>query len=999
MARMIAYYGGTRRERNRVVFDRAVQRQARPEADFVYLVGNRHRRRQLEQIYLEAHPSCFDVPILTFRGLIGLFVRDSGLRPPLSDAARLLILEEIADSRSTTRKAGAERSRKLLWGVSRGIARLKEQNILEPELLALPPGDGLKDHVFDELAFCFSRYQARLEKLGVEDWSGQQALVYRGLLTGSVRLPGRLAASRSLVVEGFSDMTPVEHSILRRLLDAVEELVVSTDLEPGAAETQGHKRFDQMRIFLSHPGLEWRSIPEPEPEVRPRVIRLPGSEDESVWAAQKVAGLGCGIRPRVAIVSTRPEIYRQQLTSALARRGVEVGEARGVSAAACSYVGLLEDYLSLMLDRFPRRPLFDFLNQPRLSTGLTSEDLDGIEKWAVACNVREGFRNWSIHFPAQVSKALDGLPEDSPGSASGIRPALAAFANLMCRLNIGVERRSPSRWLALLEQRLWPLLRPLPADDPARVRRENLIVQRFVREIELLDAQYREPLALHRFGRCVKVLSESMFLEVGLDAPRCILARPQEVEHLEVDVLIWLGLTEREFFPHVAGSARAEDASCDPSSSTWEEQVTEQRSLFGWMRGQASSSVIYTVPGRVFGAPSLVSPLLRGLPVEESSPSLPLGAPDPAVRDNVERGSRALVSRERRSASVFDGVLTSPETLRIVREKLAKGNRVLVSPSLLEDYMSCGFRFLVEHCLDLEESWTPEPDGSQLGALVHRVLHRFMKDTDTPGRLDRGPWERRASERLYNLLEEELESRPLRQTHQEGLTRLVQEDFLRAGLRPGDATRGVFSDFLLHQSRWLRHHRVEALEKKLDRLYLGNATLDSGQAEIFLAGAVDRVDRSSRGLVIIDYKSGKVPLGRLYQGWGFQLPLYYLLVRHHYREEVDAAFFFHIEPPLEARPAAVGLPDGDQRGWTILAESYRDLALEAAEAMLSGKFPVTLVGPAQAGCGECNFRDICRMDPARVERLRDSGHFPTARPVLAGGQWVGRRETSPQGVG
>ena len=278
------------------------------------------------------------------------------------------------------------------------------------------------------------------------------------------------------------------------------ELVVSTDLEPGAPEAQGPKRFGQMRIFLSHAGLEWRSIPEPEAEVRPRVVRLPGTEDEAAWAAQEVAGFECQIRTRAAILSTRPEIYRRQLTSALARRGVEVGEARGVSAAACSYVGLLEDYLSLMLDRFPRRHLFDFLNHPRLSTGLTAEDLDGIEKWAVACDVREGLRNWSIHFPAQVSKALDGLPEDSPASASGIRPALAAFANLMCRLNIGVERRSPSRWLALLEQRLWPLLRPLPAMTPARVRRENLIMQGFVREIELLDAQYREPLALHRFG-------------------------------------------------------------------------------------------------------------------------------------------------------------------------------------------------------------------------------------------------------------------------------------------------------------------------------------------------------------------------------------------------------------------------------------------------------------------------------------------------------------------
>ena len=549
MARLIACYGGTRRERNRVVFDRAVQRQA----DFVYLVKSRHRRRQLELIYLEKHPFCFDIPILTFRGLIGLLMEDTGFRPPLSEAARLLLLEEIIHSWKTTRAANAEHSSGLLGRISRGIARLKEQNILDPELLALSSGQRSEGLVSDELVWCFSRYQVRLADLGVEDWWGQQALVYRGLLTGAIRLPDRLAASRSLVVEGFSDMTPVEHSILRHLRDAFDELVVSTDLKPGPADEKESARFNEMRSFLSNPDLEWRSVPAPE--TRPRVVCLPTAEDEATWVAEKIAGLERQTRPRVAIVSSRPELYRLELTSALAGRGIELAEARGASPAASTNLGLLQDYLKLILERFPRQHLFDFLNHPRLSTGLTSEDLNGIEKWAIACNVREGFRNWSIDFPARVLKALENLPDDSPFSISGI----------------------------------------------------------------------------------------------------------------------------------------------------------------------------------------------------------------------------------------------------------------LVSPSLLEDYMRCGFRFLAEHCLDLEkESWTQQLDGPELGALLHRVLHRFMKDLEPPGLPDAGNWDRLAAGRLQGLLEAELGSWPLRETRKESLTWTIQEEFLRAGLEPGDAMRGVFSDFLLHQSRWLRHHQVEA---------------------------------------------------------------------------------------------------------------------------------------------------------------------------------------------
>ena len=996
MARLIAYYGGTRRERNRVVFDRAVQRQA----DFVYLVRSRHRRRQLELIYLEKHPFCFDIPILTFRGLIGLLMEDTGFRAPLSEAARLLLLEEIIHSWKTTRAANAEHSSGLLGRISRGIARLKEQNILDPELLALSSGQRSEDLVSDELVWCFSRYQVRLADLGVEDWWGQQALVYRGLLTGAIRLPDRLAASRFLVVEGFSDMTPVEHSILRHLRDAFDELVVSTDLEPGPADEKESARFNEMRSFLSNPDLEWRSVPAPGPETRPRVVCLPTAEDEATWVAEKIAGLERQTRPRVAIVSSRPEFYRLELTSALAGRGIELAEARGASPAASTNLGLVQDYLKLIVARFPRQHLFDFLNQPRLSTGLTSEDLNGIEKWAIACNVREGFRNWSIDFPARVLKALENLPDDSPFSISGIRPRLAAFSNLTGRLNVGVERHSPSQWLALLERRLLPFLRPLPADDLPRVRAENMILQSLLREIELLDDQYPEPLELHQFARCVKILCESMVREVGLDPPRCILARPKEVEHLEVDVLIWVGLTDREFFPRVASSGFPEHDSVDQSSETWEEQVRERGSLFRWMRGQASSSVIYTLPERVFGVPSLVSPLLWGLTVEQRTPSEPPAALDAAVENNVQRGRSALLSRESSSTSAFNGFLTSQESLRVVRRKLGEGRRILVSPSLLEDYMRCGFRFLAEHCLDLEkESWTQQLDGPELGALLHRVLHRFMKDLEPPGRPDAGNWDRLAAGRLQGLLEAELGSWPLRETRKESLTWTVQEEFLRTGLKPGDAMRGVFSDFLLHQSRWLRHHQVEALEKKLDALSLGNVTVDSGPGEILLTGTVDRVDRSSRGLVVIDYKSGRIPLGRLYRGWGFQLPLYYLLVRNHYQEEVETAFFFHIEPPFEARPRTVGLPDSDNRGWTVLAEFYRDLALQATQAILSGKFPFTLVGSSQAGCRECNFRDVCRMDPAEAARLRDSGHLPIARPVLTGGQWVGPRETPQQEVG
>ena len=62
MTKVVAYYGGTRIERNRFVFRRTLQKHAYPALDFMYVVRNRPRKRQLEKKYLEKHPSSFEIP-------------------------------------------------------------------------------------------------------------------------------------------------------------------------------------------------------------------------------------------------------------------------------------------------------------------------------------------------------------------------------------------------------------------------------------------------------------------------------------------------------------------------------------------------------------------------------------------------------------------------------------------------------------------------------------------------------------------------------------------------------------------------------------------------------------------------------------------------------------------------------------------------------------------------------------------------------------------------
>lgn len=986
MARRIVYHGGRRFERNRFVFRRALQGHSHPSLDFIYLVRSRLRRRQLEIRYLANHPSSFEIPVLTLGELVNRLLEGSEHRPRLSEMASLFLLEEIIASGESPFPSNPIVGSRHLSTIFQGISNLKQQDVLEPELITRCGVEDSGGPLTKELAWCFARYQARLDDLGMEDWPGLLAMAYRGLLTGTLEFEKQFCDVRSLFVEGLSDLLPLEHALFRLLRDKVQEFVVSSDLLPLANDQNEGSSFAEMRQFLTDPSVKWCSFESTSAKASPRVVCLSTLENEVSWIVESAARLQCeGLT--VALVSSRLDSYGKHLTTALSQREIQVADPRGTHPGSRMMLDLVKSYLALIVEGFPRERLFDLLHHPRFDPGLTAEDLHHLEKWARTCDVQKGFKNWAINFPRTIQLMGTGSQETAPEEQPDMLPLLESFSGLMCRLNLDIEEGSAFEWLNVLDRRLGPFLRLAPWANFGTQKASNQILEKMVREFHQLQDYHQTPLKLHQFARLIASLSHSVTEEVDLGPPAVLLTTPGEIAHLEVDVLIWMGLSENEFTTVSAPPANV--LMGGGASEIWENRLKNRKNHFFWISGQASKSVIYTCPERTSGTPTLLSPLLRGLAIEKrdwKEHSSVFGAD---ARQNVQRGRRVVQMREGVEASAFDGIVSS--ATQLVSSHRKSGRQVVsITPSVLEEYMRCGFRFLAERHLGLQqESPGLELTGTTLGGLLHRVLHRFMDRLELSSLRNLNNWTGQARQRLLDILEEELRFLPYRELLRQDLTWSTQEELLRSGLHPDEPGRGVLRDFLTHQAKWLRGNRVEDLEKKLDPVSLGWLETESGdQVEVVLNGTVDRVDRNPDGLVVIDYKTGTVPLRRLYQGWGFQLPLYYLLVRNHYGEKVENAFYFQVQPPLEARLRTVTFPEPKHNGWAVMARHYREKALEVVQALLSGKFPVTLVGATQAGCQECGFRDICRRDVGKTASLRNSGQFPVARPVMNHGNWT-----------
>jgi RecB family exonuclease len=311
----------------------------------------------------------------------------------------------------------------------------------------------------------------------------------------------------------------------------------------------------------------------------------------------------------------------------------------------------------------------------------------------------------------------------------------------------------------------------------------------------------------------------------------------------------------------------------------------------------------------------------------------------PAAGDPLARRLRMIRARAGAELSEWDGnlaELVGDGWLRVPDP---------VSPTRLEQYGACGFRFLLGSLLGLrvpeEPSNAETIDPLVRGNIVHAALERFFRERRDEGRPAPGePWGPADEDRLLALLDDEL-----RTARRRGLTGVAvlarqQERAMRADMR----------EFLRQDTAFRRETGAvpHEFERRID------VTAPGGQR---FTGYVDRIDRDPGGRVwVVDYKTGRVPdpgEGPFAGGRRLQLPVYLLAAGG---SEATALYWY-----VTARGGFERVP------YTATAVNDRGFAAvlaAIADGVAAGSFPAV---PGEfndffsefENCGRCDFTRIC----------------------------------------
>jgi len=331
-------------------------------------------------------------------------------------------------------------------------------------------------------------------------------------------------------------------------------------------------------------------------------------------------------------------------------------------------------------------------------------------------------------------------------------------------------------------------------------------------------------------------------------------------------------------------------------------------------------------------------------------------------------GHRALRTERASRSTAFtawDGNVTS---LAGRSRRLGVPGESAHSPTRLEMWAKCPFRYYLQHILEVpvlerpEEILTISPQDR--GSLVHNILERFVKTLQGKGQLPGygDPWDSNHRALLVQIAEEEFAK-----TESLGLTgRPLLWDVVMSEIRD-DLSLFLKKDSEFRAQMMTRPMEVEWQFGFGEACQCPPVVLDiGGGQQIMFRGIIDRLDSDESGtkLFIVDYKTGSSypyrdmrddPLGA---GTHLQLPVYALAAQSGFGQEceVQAAYWF------------ISAKAGFETRGMILSEQLERNFGSTVRLIVSciegGLFPAN-PGSGGAGynnCAYCDYARICSAD-------------------------------------
>ncbi len=386
----------------------------------------------------------------------------------------------------------------------------------------------------------------------------------------------------------------------------------------------------------------------------------------------------------------------------------------------------------------------------------------------------------------------------------------------------------------------------------------------------------------------------------------------------------------------------------------------------------------------------------------------------PDQRSRIQRGVECSSARADSTLTPYDGKL-SPETVGHVHTEI---ERKPYSPSRLETYAACGFKYYMRRVLGIKapDPLTREPDPGIRGSYIHDTLeHYYLSLQSELGEPvePSGDFDTR-QEQLLDIALDRLNNAfgdyPGTAFHDQWLTSVLAglgTSADNAYYGPEEETddgkpiaRGLFYRFLEHEfdEPAKTTARPTWFEARIGQPYdagtpVGDdpAVIETPQGPVPVHGLIDRIDTvpgtTPRQAVVRDYKTGtSIPSeSDALLGLNFQLPLYGLMAEDALDgvETVGAAYY-QVSPPTSVNSRSGQITSQEMATWQgsddvdtpLLRHSYPHFETheafrrfveevtamrlgELATGIEEGQFQPTVLDPSDAGCRYCEYAHVC----------------------------------------
>jgi len=742
----------------------------------------------------------------------------------LSEEMRILILSEITGQKST--------------GYSTQVSELlKKIRHYLPDLSLSQFRNHVRNLMFEERAFMrldeaikvLEVYEEEIRKRNLIDV--EEPLV---AVAGSPDLP----SYEMVVIQGFYDPTPLELSVLNRVIENSKRVFIFAERDTKLLDfclSQGMK----FNVIESRHVRENNSL---------SCYRYRTMEDEVEGMARQVKHLILqGISPwRIIIAFPQINKYIPMLKRIFSRYDIPIGIGEYDFTSMPSLIAL-DDMLVSIEEDYSRTALLSFLTSPYFP-GIS----DNLKKMAIPYSYRakviKGKASWLALGDSLIAASGDEMTDAELKMIKG-------FAREMRSIIDTLEGLKNSKGLISFMDSFELVLDRLGFLNFLKGLDEELyagLIERFTdcrRFGMLYNASKYEPFFYLRY------LLRGMRLYPDNSAGVRVLPYELAVSP-EADALFFGGLIEEDLPSRPAiDPYLPEPVKRQLGIPDLEYYIDRQRRYFNRIMGLPSVRLYLSYPSGEEDKPHLPSPFLDWEMIEEPE-EVDISSTEDIL---VVEGSLSRIDME--TDILWDWRLSGDtETAGLLRKRTEEITRGGINVTDIDSFRRCPMRFYIEKILGLEMLESPryEVEKRLWGSFAHKVMENLYRDRD------------------FDLTE--LEDR-LKQ---------AIEDAIK-GFPVGRFWSGVAREIFLRRLPFLRKNE-EGLRGEGFMPYRIEERISTEVDGLRLRGKIDRVDRrSEKTVMLLDYKTGMI------DNHSLQLPLYAYMWQKVHGEAVEVTGFYSLK--------------------------------------------------------------------------------------------------------